>query len=550
MSITRDEKGNDTNKENKEWNLDQYPDVADWSNFKKKDLIDLLEGDVFGLYGLLSVCDVKILEDDPEIKTACLTLTATPKIFINRKFLNKFCPTSHYLFILLMHEMYHKILNHAAVFKKAEGVDKALANLATDAFINALLFQLYPEDKYAGFFRDFYNQLTKEKQDEDPTFTGHPYTFLKSRSSISDYRQRMFYQQLYSPYGQDLDSIFKILRETTPVQYVQQCGESGMGDHSGEGGEIHDHLRKEISKIVKKAHKSLQDKAKRHKEMEEARKKAEEEAKRKKEEKEGNRKGKEKKKDTHYADQNVDEMEKTQSWDPNSTAFCKYIGGVIEALDQKDKSLTSSMIKMSTRSVKSKVAVSVKKMFPVVPFQTVKPNYKKKSAIICHYLNKYKPFHENPVKPVDYGACHVYVDVSGSMGRYVDEIYSILCNRSICDLLHEKIHLFSTKIEDITKKELKARVIDTSFGTDFDCIFEHMLKNDVRRALIFTDGYANEVNKDLQDKMKQKKIQIIGVFTPDRQDNNPIWKLAKENYTFQEDMSVAKDDAVKASLDF
>lgn len=535
----------ETTGEDKEWDLDQYPDVADWKDLKKKDLIDMLEEDVFGLYGLLSVCEVKILEDDPRIKTACLTLTATPKIFINRKFLNKFCPTRHYIFMILMHELYHKILNHAAVFKRASDTDKALANLATDTFINAMLFQLYPDDKYAGFFRDFYNQLIDEKKAKDPEYKGHPMSFLKSRSVIQDFRQRMFYQQLYTPYGQDLDSIFKLLRETVPIQYIQMDGGDGIGDHSGEGGEIHDHLKKQISKIVKKAHNNLQDRAKRHKEMEDARKKAEEAAKRKKEKeegKDGKEKGKEKKKDTHYSDQDVDNMEKSQGWDPNSTAFCKYIGGIVDLLENKDKNLNSSMIKMATRSVKSKVVTSVKKMFPVVPFMTVKPNYKKKATVITNYLGKYRAFHENPVKPVDYGACHVYVDVSGSMGRYVDEIYTILCSRNITDLLHEKIHLFSTKIEDITKKELKARVIDTSFGTDFDCIFEHMLKNDVKRALIFTDGYTNDVAPDLQERMLRKKTQIIGVFTPDRTAGNPIWQLSKECYTFEENMKVAKDD--------
>lgn len=544
MSITRDQKGDDTSQKSQEWDLDQYPDVVDhgWADLKKKDLVDMLEDDVYGLYGLLSVCDVKILEDDPQIKTACLTLTATPKIFINRKFLAKFCPTRHYIFMVLMHELYHKILNHAEVFKRADETEKALANIATDAFINALLYQLYPDDKYSGFFRDFYNQLIEEQKEKDPSYNGMVHSLLKSKSTFPEYRVRTFYGQLYSPFGQDLDSIFKMLKENVPIQYIQQAGGQGIGDHSGEGGEIHDHLKKEVSKVVKKAHEKLKGNAKQYNDMIEARKKAEEEAKKKKEKEEGKGegKGKEKEKDTHFADQDVDDMKKSQSWDPNSTAFCKYMGEVVDAFENHDKNLHSCMIKLATRSVKSKVVVSVKKMFPSIPLYTVKPNYKKKSAVICHYLNKYKPFHVNPVVPQDFGACHVYVDVSGSMGRFVDEIYSILCNRNICDLLHEKIHLFSTKIEDITKKELKARVIDTSFGTDFDAIAEHIIKNDIKRALIFTDGYA-DLDPELAAEVKKRKTQIITVFTPDRSDNNPLWAISKECYTFEQDLSLGKD---------
>jgi predicted metal-dependent peptidase len=544
LSITKDAKGDE--KQEAEWDLDAYPDVADWSDLKKKDLIDMLETDTFGLFGILSVCDVKILEDDPQIKTACLTLTATPKIFINRKFLNKFCPTKNYIFMILMHELYHKILNHAAIFKSADDTRKALANLATDTFINALLFQLYPEDKFSGFFRDFYNNQIDEQKAKDPSYTGHPYTFLKSRSSINEYRIRTFYNQLYTPFGQSLDDIFKILEETVPIKYIQQAGGKGIGDHSGENGEIHDHLRKEITKHVKKAHKTLKDRAEEHKRMEDARKKAEEEAKAKKEGKGKEKSDKPKKKDTHYADQDVDNMEKSQDWDANSTAFCRYMGGVIDAFEGKDKSLNSSMIKMATRSIKSRVITAAKNMFPVVPLMTVRPNMMNKSSMVAHHLGKYKPFHKNKVIPRDFGACHVYIDVSGSMGRFVDEIYTILCNKALHDLLHEKIHLFSTKIEDITKKELKARVIDTSFGTDFDAIAEHMVKNDVKRAIIFTDGYADLSDKWVHE-LKKRKTQIITVFTPDRSATNPLWAISKECYTFEQNMKVSKDEMPKTT---
>lgn len=546
MSITR-EKNDNTEQQNKEWDLDQYPDIADWSKLKKKDLIDMLEDDIFGLYGILSICDVIILEDDPQIKTACVTLTASPKIFINRKFLNKFCATPYQLLMILMHELYHKIFNHASLFRTSKEEDKPYLNVATDAFINALLYQLYPEEKYATFFRSFYDQLIDERKKEDPSFKGHPFHLLKSRSNISEFRIRMFYEQLYSPFGQDIDSIIQIVKETCPAKHVQYV--KGIGDHSGQGGAVHEHLRKEISKIAKRAQKTLNDQAEEYNRMLEARKKAEEERKKAEEEAKGKGKGnktgkdKEKGKDGKGFDGDFDpdEREKTQSFCPESTAFCRYVGSVVEYFNKKDQNLQSSMIKMAKQSIESKIIIKTKNMFPSIPGMTVQPNFKDKGALVARHLGKYKPFYKNKLLPQDFGLCHVYIDVSGSMGHYIENIYTVLSSRTLHALLWPKIHLFSTHVEDITKKQLKEKVIDSSFGTDFDLIFEHMDKNNVKKALIFTDGYG-AINQSSLDIIKKKKIRIVSVFTPDRSPSNPFVPISETSFTFNDKMAVDKDN--------
>ena len=546
MSLTTDK---NEKKDQDEFDLDSYPDVVEhgWKDLKKKDLIDLLENDIFGLYGLLSVCDVVILEDDPQIKTACLTLSASPKIFFNRKFLAKFCATKNHILMVFMHELYHKILNHAALFKTTKKEDQGLLNIATDAYINSLLFQLYPEEKYASMFRDFYNRLISEKQSKDPGFKGHPLHMLKNRSEkqIPDFRTRTFYNQLYSPFGQDIDSLIAFMRDTVPRQYVQYASEHGIGDHSGENGAIHEHLRKEITKIAKAAQKTLNDQAEEYNEMLEARKRAEEEAKKRKEaEAEGKKDGDKKKgkSDKNYAgDFDPDDRKKKQAFNPESSAFCRYMGAIIEYLEKKDRELQSAMIKMAKQSVESKVIIKTKSMFPAIPAYTVRPNFKDKGGLVAHHMGRYKPFYRNPLMPKDFGLVHVYIDVSGSMGHYVDNIYTVLGSRSLHDLLWPQIHLFSTHIEDITKKQLREKVIDTSFGTDFSLIFEHMGKNQVKKALIFTDGYG-DISKNAQDIIKKNKIRVITVFTPDRSPNNPFIDVSEETFTFTRDMKVKEDN--------
>jgi hypothetical protein len=56
--------------------------------------------------------------------------------------------------------------------------------------------------------------------------------------------------------------------------------------------------------------------------------------------------------------------------------------------------------------------------------------------------------------------------------------------------VHPTVHLFSTKISDISLDELRRGVCRTTGGTDIACVAEHMSANRVRRALIVTDGWV------------------------------------------------------------
>jgi len=89
----------------------------------------------------------------------------------------------------------------------------------------------------------------------------------------------------------------------------------------------------------------------------------------------------------------------------------------------------------------------------------------------------------------DSGEVAVYIDVSGSMGDNVNTIYSICAGLS--EYLSNHIYLYSNKVEHITLKELKSGKIETTYGTDFDCVMNHMatLPHDIRKMVIFTDGF-------------------------------------------------------------
>lgn len=52
--------------------------------------------------------------------------------------------------------------------------------------------------------------------------------------------------------------------------------------------------------------------------------------------------------------------------------------------------------------------------------------------------------------------------------------------------------------------------VQTTYGTDFDCIGEHVLANRLEKAVILTDGYAS-LKSDLQAELKRKEVKILTV---------------------------------------
>ena len=95
---------------------------------------------------ILSLLDIEF--SSTRTPSACVTCQIRPKLVLNPDFIDKYCETDEHLFMLIMHELYHIILGHTALFKRCTEID----NIALDAIINAMLCQLYPEEEYTSFF--------------------------------------------------------------------------------------------------------------------------------------------------------------------------------------------------------------------------------------------------------------------------------------------------------------------------------------------------------------------------------------------------------------
>jgi hypothetical protein len=81
---------------------------------------------------------------------------------------------------------------------------------------------------------------------------------------------------------------------------------------------------------------------------------------------------------------------------------------------------------------------------------------------------------------------HIYVDVSGSIGEFKAALYGAVidCHRLVC----RPIHLFSTRVSDLSLEQLRRGMCRSTGGTDIGCVASHIAEHRVRRAVLLTDG--------------------------------------------------------------
>jgi VWA domain containing CoxE-like protein len=81
------------------------------------------------LFGLFDIEFSNVTE------TACVECRTTPRLLLNKAFLEEYCQDDGDLFLLILHELYHVILGHTRLFPRVAPID----NIVFDAVINSML---------------------------------------------------------------------------------------------------------------------------------------------------------------------------------------------------------------------------------------------------------------------------------------------------------------------------------------------------------------------------------------------------------------------------
>ena len=121
----------------------------EWTEKHIKGVIaDLAEEDGFACQALFRIARVEFTDKVP---TLAVSLSAAPRLYVNKGFLNANACSEDDVKAVLMHEFLHVVLQHTEKFKSNTG----LLNVALDAVINSVIHRTYGE-RYSDFFKRYY----------------------------------------------------------------------------------------------------------------------------------------------------------------------------------------------------------------------------------------------------------------------------------------------------------------------------------------------------------------------------------------------------------
>ena len=103
----------------------------------------------------------------------------------------------------------------------------------------------------------------------------------------------------------------------------------------------------------------------------------------------------------------------------------------------------------------------------------------------------------------------IYLDVSGSTYAYLPDIIKMIVNAS---KEIDSVWGFSNRIAKHTIDQLKEGKINSTGGTDFNCIIEHAIENNFKHIVVITDGYAS-IPRRFVSEIDQKVPEISTVAT-------------------------------------
>ncbi len=407
------------------------------------------------LLGLLEI------EITTEIPTACVTTGTYSRLRINPEFVAKNCTTDDKLGMLVMHELFHVLLGHTRLF---ECISPA-QNFAFDAVINSHLCLLFPDNPGISLFRRLY------PADDFPFALLRPpdgwrTPAVKWRLSGEELNlHKALYTESSATYRELFDLLSRKLKNGAfgNAQELKKIMERLLGNHGpqAESEEVDPDFIREVREIVAR-------------------------------------------------------------WPMHERRSGRDQGGeaegfgieVREARRQMVSSIRSALWPLLDReggfSGAARMGSGV--LETTLPYRSVMDRRAGVSEACGTEPLFYKALSRIPVIR-HFEKAHVYLDVSGSMLDDLPLLYGALL--PLRQWLYPKIHVFSTSVSDIGYGLLKNGKVISTYGTEIDCVTQHMLKENLRRALIITDGWVGVVPSAHANELGKRKVLINSLITED-----------------------------------
>jgi hypothetical protein len=397
---------------------------------------------------LLRLLDI---EETDRVPTAAVDCKVQPRLLINPAFVDAHADTPEKLLMLVMHELHHVLLGHTTLFPR----NTPAQNFVFDAVINGLICRMFADVPYTAFLTGYYRDDAFPECLLRPP-AGWPQAGFATVPGLDVLQEPLrsraleVHAALYSDAGASYHEVYEVLpclMEKAGVgqrQDIPLLGGHAQGGHesSDEDPQGHGDLQR-VSPLLFDLVRDL----------------------------------------VEQWPQPPDPIRGRSLADVLKTAT------VVPQTHPSRRSVLRSLIrKVAGHHGQGR---AMRMAADTVAFSGPVPSLTRRSMVL-HALGATPLMHEGHLAwrrrcPVG-ERVHVYLDVSGSMDRLLGPLYGAALDCR--DMLHPKVHLFSTKVADISLDELRAGKCVTTGGTSIDVVAEHMASHAVRRAVLITDGWV------------------------------------------------------------
>jgi len=358
--------------------------------------------------------------------------------------------------MLVMHELHHVLLGHTTLFPRCTPVQ----NFVFDAVINGVICRMFPQPPYTAFLTDYYDSAS------------YPHCLLrpppgwparKGRASgidllpvVQAHRVNEIHQALYSSTGASYQEVFEALPKllNDPSLTMPKL----LGGHQDAAGGNLEHLSPLLFDTVRSIVEQWPQPP------------------------------------DPIKGRSLAEVLKTQTIHPAKVP--PSARQVLRGLMRKVAGVHAS------GQVRQRQVDSLNVLTPI-------PGMGRRSMVL-RALGHEPLLHVGPTlwcHPVCVGErVHVYLDVSGSMDSVMHALYGAVLDCAA--FVHSTVHLFSSKVADVSLADLRRGVCRTTGGTDIVCVAEHMQTHRVHRAVLVTDGWVGTPRGGHHDVLKQARLGV------------------------------------------
>jgi hypothetical protein len=346
---------------------------------------------------------------------------------VNPAFVEAHAATPERLLMLIMHELHHVLLGHTRLFPRHTEAD----NLIFDAVINALLCRMFPSPEHTSFFTMFYSDKKFPECLLRPPSRWRPRLAARIPPALEGAKMRRVqevYRALYSETGANYKELYDTLRGVL----APAGGVFLIGNHGADLPELEGVVFETVRSIV-------------------------------------------------------------EDWpQPPNPIHGRSMSELLQLKSVRPRRGNRGILRALIRKVAGPESKALSRFHGYGPAPSLMPIPSgDRRAIVLRALDAPPLLYRTETTGRARDRCdrvHVYLDVSGSTACFQSSLYGAVldCN----DVVHPAVHLFSTRVHDVSLSGLRKGECRTTGGTSIECVADHMRTHRVRRAVLLTDGWV------------------------------------------------------------